>query len=76
MGVLCRGMPEGARHVLAGSVSMVAYPMQQLAAFRQTERRQSYGLRIKVGPPAMPFSLAPANETDSPVLFLRYLRAG
>ena len=41
-------MPEGARHVLAGSVSMVAYPMQQLAAFRRTERRQSYGLRIKV----------------------------
>ena len=62
--------------MLAGSVSMVAYPMQQLAAFRQTERRQSYGLRIKVGPPAMPFSLAPANETDSPVLFLRYVHAG
>ena len=33
---------------MAGSVSMVAYPMQQLAAFRRTERRQSYGLRIKV----------------------------
>ena len=33
--------------MLAGSVSMVAYPMQQLAAFRRTERRQSYGLRIK-----------------------------
>ena len=44
---MCRGMPEGGRHVLAGSVSMVAYPMQQMAAFRRTEKRQSYGLRIK-----------------------------
>lgn len=26
---------------------MVAYPMQQMAAFRRTEKRQSYGLRIK-----------------------------
>lgn len=48
---MCRGMPEGARHVLAGSVSMVAYPMQQMAAFRRTEKRQSYGLRIKASPP-------------------------
>ena len=45
-----RGMPEGGRHVLAGSVSMVAYPMQQMAAFRRTEKRQSYGLRIKASP--------------------------
>ena len=43
----CRGLPDGARHVLAGSVCMVAYPMQQMAAFRRTEKRQSYGLRIK-----------------------------
>ena len=47
---MCRGMPEGGRHVLAGSVSMVAYPMQQMAAFRRTEKRQSYGLRIKASP--------------------------
>ena len=44
---MCRSMPEGGRHVLAGSVSMVAYPMQQMAAFRRSEKRQSYGLRIK-----------------------------
>ena len=36
--------------MLAGSVSMVAYPMQQMAAFRRTEKRQSYGLRIKASP--------------------------
>ncbi|KAK9908805.1 hypothetical protein WJX75_003140 [Coccomyxa subellipsoidea] len=43
------GMPQGARHVLAGSVSMVAYPMQQMAAFRRNGGHQSYGLRLKVG---------------------------
>jgi hypothetical protein len=45
-----RGMPEAARHVLAGSTSMVAYPMQQAAALARGGRQQSYGLRLKVGP--------------------------
>lgn len=35
--------------MLAGSVSMVAYPMQQMAAFRRNGGHQSYGLRLKVG---------------------------
>lgn len=46
--VSCSGMPQGARHVLAGSVSMVAYPMQQMAALRRNGTQQSYGLRLKV----------------------------
>ena len=46
--------------MLAGSVSMVAYPMQQMAAFRRTEKRQSYGLRIKVGPLLTNGRLGPA----------------
>ena len=57
---VCRGMPEGGRHVLAGSVSMVAYPMQQMAAFRRTEKRQSYGLRIKASPLTTHDRLGPA----------------
>lgn len=47
-GVLNRAMPQGERHVLAGSVSMVTYPMQQLAALRRNGGQQSYGLRLKV----------------------------
>jgi hypothetical protein len=46
--LLDRDMPQGARHVLAGSVSMVAYPMQQLAALKRSSSSQSYGLRLKV----------------------------
>ena len=32
------GCRRGARHVQAGSVAMVAYPMQQMAAFARAAR--------------------------------------
>ena len=54
---------------MAGSVSMVAYPMQQLAAFRRTERRQSYGLRIKVSQTAL---LACGKSLDAVPLTSRF----
>ena len=50
-----RGMPEGARHVLAGSVAMVAYPMQQMAALQRSSRQQTYGLRLKASLPSVSY---------------------
>ena len=43
-------LPPGARRVEAGQVSIMTYPMQRLAAFKQQgERQQHFGLCLKVG---------------------------
>lgn len=53
-------LPPGARQVEAGQVSMMTYPMQRLAAFKQQgERQQHFGLCLKVG-------LGPAQSYPCP----------
>ncbi len=41
--------PAGARDVPPESVAMVAYPLQQLAAFKAADAKQRFGLRLRVG---------------------------
>lgn len=44
-----RVTPSGARDVPPESVAMVAYPLQQLAAFKADGAAQRFGLRLRVG---------------------------
>eukprot|EP00884_Botryococcus_braunii_P010316 jgi/Botrbrau1/19286/Bobra.0073s0029.1 len=44
-----RNTPTGARQVGAGTIALLAYPLQQLDAFRERDKKQFYGVRLKVG---------------------------
>lgn len=46
---MCRSALAGSRQVGAGSVALLAYPLQQLEAFRERDKKHYYGIRLKVG---------------------------
>jgi hypothetical protein len=46
-------MPAGARQVGAGTVSLLTYPLQQLDAFRERDKKKFYGVRLRVRVPSL-----------------------